>query len=179
MVNPSQCDVWEGPSGVGGGSGSPPPAILALGQNFAQKSCFPKGWHQFQLIWPLFGIFFQKSPKKIGEYWKSVKKWLNMSEISKFCNFWAISTSKESIFHLEFILKQKKYDLLQEKLKKIKFFHFFFSKSMLTSCLQTRVSQICAKKFKNWVHLCFGNVLKLKVTKGELIISIHLEMADG
>ena len=57
-------------------------------------------------------------------------------------------------------------------------FSFFFSKSMLTSCLLTRVSQICAKKFKNWVRLCFGNVLKLKVTKGELIISNHVEMAD-
>ena len=65
--NPSQCDVWEGPSGVGGGSGSPPPAILALEQIFAQKSCFPKGWHQFQLIWPLFGNFFQKSPKKLAK----------------------------------------------------------------------------------------------------------------
>ena len=54
----------------------------------------------------------------------------------------------------------------------------FFSKSVLTSCLQTPVSQICAKKFNNWVRLCFGNVLKLKVTKGELFISNRIEMAD-
>ena len=40
------------------------PAILALEQIFAQKSCFLIGWYQFQLIWPLFGNFFQKSPKK-------------------------------------------------------------------------------------------------------------------
>ena len=80
---------------------------------------------------------------------------------------------------MEFNFKQKKYDLFEKKYEKIKFFQFFFSKSILTSCLQTPVSQICAKKFKNWVRLCFGNVLKLKVTKGELIISIHLEMADG
>ena len=48
----------------------------------------------------------------------------------------------------------------------------------MTSCLQMHVSQICAKRFQNWVCLCFGNVLKLKVTKGELIISNHVEMAD-
>ena len=41
------------------------------------------------------------------------------------------------------------------------------------------IAEICAKKLENWVHLCFGKVLKSKVTKGELIISIHLEMADG
>ena len=104
-----------------------------------------------------------------------------MSKTSKICNFWAISTcntSKESIFHIEFNFKQKKYDLFQEKLKKSNFF-ILFSKSMLTSHHQTHVSQICAKKFKNWVRLCFGNVLKLKVTKGELITSINLEMANG
>ena len=97
-----------------------------------------------------FWNFFSKITKKISENWKSIKKWLKMSEISKFCNFWAISTcntSKESIFHIEFNFKQKKYDLFQEKLKK-SFFKFFFSKSTLTSCLQTHVSQICAKKFK-------------------------------
>ena len=49
---------------VWGGAPGAPPAILALEQNFAQKSCFPKGWHQLQLIWTLFGNFFQKSPKK-------------------------------------------------------------------------------------------------------------------
>ena len=48
---------------VCGGAPGAPPAILALEQIFAQKSCSPKGWHQFQLIWPLFGNFFQKSPK--------------------------------------------------------------------------------------------------------------------
>ena len=57
-------------------------------------------------------------------------------------------------------------------------FSIFLSKSMLTICLRPRVSLICAKKFEIWVNLCFGNILKLKVTKGELIISIHVEMAD-
>ena len=167
---------------VCGGAPGAPPIYLGSRAKFSQKIMFP--WKVGSISTHLvpFWKIFSKITKKMGENWKSIKKWLNMSEISKFCNFWAISTcntSKESIFHIEFNFKQKKYDLFQEKLKKSNFFIFFFSKSMLTSCLQTRVSQICAKKFKNWVRLCFGNVLKLKVTKGELIISIHLEMADG
>ena len=126
--NPNQTEVWEALPGWGGALGAPP-AILALEQIFAQKSCFPKGWHQFQLNWPHLGNFFLKIAKKIGENWKSIKKWLNMSEISKFCNFWAISTcntSTESIFHIEFNFKHKKYDLFQEILKKSNFFIFFF-----------------------------------------------------
>ena len=51
----------------GGGSGSPPLSILAPEQILAQKSCFPKSWHQFQLIWHLFRIFFQKSPKTLAK----------------------------------------------------------------------------------------------------------------
>ena len=40
-----------------------PLSILALEQIFAQKSCFPKSWHQFQFIWPLFRMFFPKITK--------------------------------------------------------------------------------------------------------------------
>ena len=57
---------------------------------------------------------------KISENWKSTERSLKMSEISKFCNFWAISTcytSKESIFHIEFNFKQKKYGLFEKLLK--------------------------------------------------------------
>ena len=57
-------------------------------------------------------------------------------------------------------------------------FPIFLSKLMLTTCLQRPIFQICAKKIQNWVYLCFEKVLKLKVTKGELIISNGLEMAD-
>ena len=60
LTSERPCQDW-------GGAPEAPPAILALEQIFAQKSCFPKGWHQFQLIWPLFGIFFQKSPKKLAK----------------------------------------------------------------------------------------------------------------
>ena len=132
--------------------------------------------NSFDLFLEIFSMYHQKN----GENWKYPQKSESMSKHSKFCNNWAITTcytSKESIFHIKFNFKQKKYDLFQEKLKKSNFF-IFFSKSMLTSCLQTRVSQICTKKFKNWVCLCFGNVLKLKVTKGELVISNRVEMAD-
>ena len=85
---------------------------------------------------------------------------------------------KESIFHIEFNFTQKKYDLF-EKIWKNQIFPIFFSKLMLTICLRSQISQICARKFQNWVYLCFGKVLKLKVTKGELIISNGLEMADA
>ena len=37
----------------------------------------------------------------------------------------------------------------------------------------------CAKKFENWVDLCSGKVLKLKVTKREIILWNHLEMVNG
>ena len=50
-----------------------------------------------------------------------------MSEISKICNFWPTSTyytSKESIFHVEFNFIEKKYDFMQEKLKKNNFLNF-------------------------------------------------------
>ena len=49
---------------------------------------------------------------------------------------------------------------------------------MLTTWLRSQISQNCAKKFQNWVYLCFGEVLKLKVSKGELIISNGLEIVD-
>ena len=51
------------------------------------------------------------------------------------------------------------------------------SKIFLTSSLWFQIFQICDKNFQNWVAF-FGKVLKIKITKGELIISNHLEMAD-
>ena len=173
LTSERPCQDW-------GGAPEAPPCYLGSGANFCSKIMFPQRLASIPTHLAPFWKFFSKITKKISDYRKSIKKWLNMSNISKFCNFWAISTcntSKESIFHIEFNFKQKKYDLFQEKLKNQ--FFSLFSKSMVTSCLQMHVSQICAKKFKNWICLCFGNVLKLKVTKGELIISIHLEMAVG
>ena len=49
------------------GAPKAPLSNLALEQIFAQKSCFPKSWHQFQLIWPLFRIFFPKITKKLAK----------------------------------------------------------------------------------------------------------------
>ena len=65
-VNPNKTDIWEALPGPGG----------APEQFFAQKSCFPKRWHQFQLIWTLFRIFFQKSQenwRKLEIYQKIAK----------------------------------------------------------------------------------------------------------
>ena len=57
-----------------------------------------------------------------------------MSEIFRICNFRAISTcntSKKHIFHIEFNLKQTKYDLF-EKTEKNQISFIFL---VLTSCL--------------------------------------------
>ena len=72
---------------------------------------------------------------------------------------------------------KKNYDIFEKNLKKLNSF-IFFSKLILTSCLQFQIFQIFGKKFQNQVALCFGRVLKIKVTKGELVISNHIEMAD-
>jgi len=45
---------------TGGWHQKPPVSIIAQKQILAQNSCFPKGCHQFQLIWPLFRYFFLK-----------------------------------------------------------------------------------------------------------------------
>ena len=58
------------------------------------------------------------------------------------------------------------------------FFQFFFSKSILTSCLWLQLFEFSGKKFQNWVPLCFEKVLKIKAIKGELIILKHVETAD-
>ena len=104
-----------------------------------------------------------------------------MSENSKFGNFWAISTcntSKERIFHIEFNFIQKKYDLFEKNLKKSNFSDFFFKTDADHLSSSANFSNFC-QEISNWVHLCFGEVLKLKLIKGELIISNGLEMSDA
>ena len=83
FLYPSQFDVWKGLSG-GGGAPEAPLSILALEPNSAQKSCFPERWHQFQFIWPLFGNFFEKSPKKSAKIENPSK---NGQIWAKFLNF--------------------------------------------------------------------------------------------
>ena len=73
--NPNEGNVWK-PCQVQGGVAATPLSILALEPILAQKSCSPKSWHQFQLIWPLFRIFFPKITKKLA-------KIKNLSKIAK------------------------------------------------------------------------------------------------
>ena len=114
--------------GLGGGGLWEPPCYLASEANFCSKIMFPQKLASILThLAPFSEFFFQKSQKN-DENWKSIKKLLRMSENSKFCNFRAMSTcntSKESIFHIKFNITQKKYDLFEEKLKKIKFSQFF------------------------------------------------------
>ena len=84
---------------------------------------------------------------------------------------------KKTHFSPRMQFETKKYDLFEKNAKKSNFETFFF-KNFPTSCLRLQIFQICETKLQNWVALYFGKVLKIKVTKGELIISNHLEMAD-
>ena len=163
-----------------GGGWLPPPYLSWLWSKFWPKNHVSLKAGIISNSFGLFSEFFFQNSQKNWRKLKTYQKLLKMSENSKFCNFWAISTcntSKESIFLIEFNFTEKKYDLFENFLKKSNFSDFF-SKPMLTTCLRSQISQNCAKKFQNWVYLCFGEVLKLKVSKGELIISNGLEMAD-
>ena len=94
-----------------------------------------------------------------------------------------------SYFNMQYLKRKHFYHRIQfhtekvwfiwKKIEKNQIFPIFLSRPILTTCLRLHFSQICAKKFQNWVYLCFRGVLKLKVTKGELIISNGLEMADA
>ena len=53
----------------------------------------------------------------------------------------------------------------------------FLSTLWLTDYLQLQLSQNYSNRFQIWVALNFWKVLKIKVTKGKLIIPAHLEMA--
>ena len=88
-----------------GGAPGAPPIYLGSGANFCSKIMFPQKLASIPTHLAPFQNIFSKNHKKIGKNWKSIKKLLKMSENSKICNFWAISTcntSKESIFHIEF-----------------------------------------------------------------------------
>ena len=114
-----------------------------------------------------FPNFFAITPPKISENWKSSEKSLKMGEIFKICNFWAISTcntSKKHIFHIEFNFKQNKNNLFEKVRKNQIFWHLFKIDT-------DQLFNLSGKKFQNWVALCFGKVLKVKLIKGELIIS--------
>ena len=136
----SLCDVWEDPLGMRGGSWSPAPlSMFTLEPNSTQKSCSTK---KVALI--LIHLIPLQNNSSLTLKWKSTEKLLNMSEISKICSFWDISTcntSKKCMFHIEFNFKQKKIWFIWQK------GDFFFSKSILTSCLWLQIFQISAKKF--------------------------------
>ena len=170
----------ERPCQVRGGAPGAPPIYLGSGAKFSPKIMFPWKVPSIPTHLTLFQNFFSITPPKNSENWNYTEKSLKMVEIFKICNFWAISTcntSKKRIFHIEFIFKQKKYDLLEKKAKNFNF-SISFSKFILTSWLRLQIFQNFGKNFQNWVALFFGKVLKIKVTKGELVISNHVEMAD-
>ena len=128
-----------------------PPIYLGSRAKFSPKLMFPWKVASIPTHLTLFQNFFSITPQKISKNWNSTEKSLKMSEISKICDFWAISTcntSKKRIFHMEFNFKQKKYDPF-EKIWKNQIFLIFFSKSILTSCHRLQFFQICGKEFQN------------------------------
>ena len=86
---------------------------------------------------------------------------------------------KRKLFSHRIQIPAKKYDFFQEKLKKLYSFSFFFVKIYAVLLAKIAKFHTCAKKFENWVDLCSGKVLKLKVTKREIILWNHLEMVNG
>ena len=132
----------------GGGGGRHPPYLSWLWSKFWPKNHVSlKAGINYNSFGPFPEFFFQKSQKN-GKNWKPTKKLLKMSENSKFCNFWAISTcntSKESIFLIEFNFTQKKYDLFEKKLKKSNFSDFFVKTDSDHLSLIAFFSNLCQK----------------------------------
>ena len=86
---------------VGGGLRKPPLSILAPEQILAQKSCFPKSWHQYQVILPLFRNFFQKSTKKLAKIEnlsKNCQKWVKIPNFVIFERFKLAIPQKKAFF---------------------------------------------------------------------------------
>ena len=148
--NPSQCNVWESPSSVC-------VYLSWLWSQIQPKNHVPlKGGINFNSFDP-FLEYFSTILQKISENWKFTEKLLKMSEIFKICNYWAISTSntsKESIFHIEFNFKQKKYNfLLKKKCEKINFSHYFFQNWYWPVIFDYNCFKFLAKNLKTeWLY---------------------------
>ena len=150
-LNPNQTIVWETLPGLGGAPGAPPLHLGTGGANFSSKIKFPWKLTSVPTHFASFPIELSKITKNIGKNWKSIKKLLWPSKISKICNYWAISTcntSKEISFNIEFNFKQKKFDLLKEKLKKSKSFDFLLKISAGYLSLTARFSNLCLRIWK-------------------------------
>ena len=135
----------------GGGAPGAPPIYLGSGAKFCPKIMFSWKVASIPTHLTLFQNFFSITPPKISENWKSSEKLLKMGEIFKICNFWAISTcntSKNRIFHIEFIFKQKKYDLFEKSEKKSNFFDFFFKIDADHLSSNVIFSNLCQKILK-------------------------------
>ena len=127
-LNPNQTDVWM-PCQDWGVASAATSIYLGAGTNICSKIIFPQKLASILTHFAPFSEFFFQKLQKNGENCKSFKKLLKMSENSKFCNFWAISTcntSKERIFLIKFNYTEKKYDLFEIFLKKSNFSDFFF-----------------------------------------------------
>ena len=106
--------MWclRGLSGVGGGYCSHPHLSWLWSKFWLKNQIFLKADINSNLFGP-FSEYCSKITQKSWQKLKTYQKLLKISKISKISNFWAISTcntSRESIFHIEFNFKLKKYD---------------------------------------------------------------------
>ena len=86
-------------------------------------------------------------------------------------------TSKESLEHLEFRFRMKKYDILKKKTQILKFFRFW-SKGGTLWCRSENfyffwIFKIFGNFFEKWPQGVLGNVKRNKVMKYELIWSVR------
>ena len=151
--NPNQTDIWESYiARTEGGSRSPTPLLSWLWSKFWLKNHVSlKADINFKIFGPFLEIVFKNHKKKSAEIKRAIKKWLNICEIFKFCNFWGISTcntTKESIFHMKFNFKEKKYDLIEEKFKKSDYFLFFCQNQCWPPPSIAHFSNLCQKILK-------------------------------
>ena len=122
LMSERPCQVW------GGGLQNPPPIYLGSRAKFSPKLMLAWKVASIPTHLTLFQNLFSITPQKISENWNSIEKSLKMSEISKICDFWAISTCNtwKNAFFTWNLISNKKSMICVKKYEKIKFFWFVF-----------------------------------------------------
>ena len=86
-------------------------------------------------------------------------------------------TSNESWDYVEFKFTTKKNYLIEKNEKKNHFSHFCLENEADQLSSQANFSIFYKKKFQKWLHQGLEEASTWKVTKGQLCISAHLELA--
>ena len=147
-INPSQCDVWEGPSGVGGGSGSPPYLSWLRSKFWLKNHVSLKA----DIIYNSFGTFSEFFFKNHQKNWRKFKIYQKIAknerkfQILYFLSYFNMQYLKRKHFSHRIQFHTGKVWFIWKNWKK-SHFYFFLSKFLLTWLFQSQIFQICAKKF--------------------------------